>query len=299
MASKIHNELKTVRDVIRYAVSRFNDAQLAFGHGSDNAWDEAVYLVLSTLHLPLDTLDPFLDARLLEDEKKKCVSLIELRVKKRVPLAYLTGEAWLQGHRFLTDKRVIVPRSPISELLAEHLEPWVDDPENVQNVLDLCTGSGCLAILAALAFPNAQVDAVDLSDHAIRLAQRNVDMYQLGERVNVLQGDLYAPLEKQRYDVIVCNPPYVNSTTMAQLPSEYQHEPALALAGGDDGMDIIRTILDQAATHLSDDGFIILEIGNEYENFMNAFPALNPVFLETAEGDDSLLLLTREQLQPR
>ncbi|HBP28496.1 MAG: 50S ribosomal protein L3 N(5)-glutamine methyltransferase [Advenella sp.] len=299
MASKIHNELKTVRDVIRYAVSRFNDAQLAFGHGSDNAWDEAVYLVLSTLHLPLDTLDPFLDARLLEDEKKKCVSLIELRVKKRVPLAYLTGEAWLQGHRFLTDKRVIVPRSPISELLAEHLEPWVDDPENVQNVLDLCTGSGCLAILAALAFPNAQVDAVDLSDHAIRLAQRNVDMYQLGERVNVLQGDLYAPLEKQRYDVIVCNPPYVNSTTMAQLPSEYQHEPALALAGGDDGMDIIRTILDQAATHLGDDGFIILEIGNEYENFMNAFPALNPVFLETAEGDDSVLLLTRKQLQPR
>jgi ribosomal protein L3 glutamine methyltransferase len=299
MASKIHNELKTVRDVIRYAVSRFNDAQLAFGHGSDNAWDEAVYLVLSTLHLPLDTLDPFLDARLLEDEKKKCVSLIELRVKKRVPLAYLTGEAWLQGHRFLTDKRVIVPRSPISELLAEHLEPWVDDPENVQHVLDLCTGSGCLAILAALAFPNAQVDAVDLSDHAIRLAQRNVDMYQLGERVNVLQGDLYAPLKKQRYDVIVCNPPYVNSTTMAQLPSEYQHEPALALAGGDDGMDIIRTILDQAAAHLSDDGFIVLEIGNEYENFMNAFPALNPVFLETAEGDDSVLLLTREQLQPR
>jgi len=299
MASKIHNELKTVRDVIRYAVSRFNDAQLAFGHGSDNAWDEAVYLVLSTLHLPLDTLDPFLDARLLEDEKKKCVSLIELRVKKRVPLAYLTGEAWLQGHRFLTDKRVIVPRSPISELLAEHLEPWVDDPENVQHVLDLCTGSGCLAILAALAFPNAQVDAVDLSDHAIRLAQRNVDMYQLGERVNVLQGDLYTPLKKQRYDVIVCNPPYVNSTTMAQLPSEYQHEPSLALAGGDDGMDIIRTILNQAAAHLSDDGFIVLEIGNEYENFMNAFPALNPVFLETAEGDDSVLLLTREQLQPR
>lgn len=299
MASKIHNELKTVRDVIRYAVSRFNDAQLAFGHGSDNAWDEAVYLVLSTLHLPLDTLDPFLDARLLEDEKKKCVSLIELRVKKRVPLAYLTGEAWLQGQRFLTDKRVIVPRSPISELLAEHLEPWVDDPESVQNVLDLCTGSGCLAILAALAFPNAQVDAVDLSDHAIRLAQRNVDLYQLGERVNVLQGDLYTPLKKHRYDVIVCNPPYVNSTTMAQLPSEYQHEPALALAGGDDGMDIIRNILDQAAAHLNDDGFIILEIGNEYENFMNAFPALNPVFLETAEGDDSVLLLTREQLQPR
>ncbi|MGO1767457.1 MAG: 50S ribosomal protein L3 N(5)-glutamine methyltransferase [Advenella sp.] len=299
MASKIHNELKTVRDVIRYAVSRFNDAQLAFGHGSDNAWDEAVYLVLSTLHLPLDTLDPFLDARLLDDEKKKCISLIELRVKKRVPLAYLTGEAWLQGQRFLVDKRVIVPRSPISELLAEQLEPWIDEPDSVQDVLDLCTGSGCLAILAALAFPNAHVDAVDLSDHAVRLAQRNVEMYNLQAQVNVLQGDLYAPLEGRRYDVIVCNPPYVNSTAMAQLPSEYQQEPVLALAGGDDGMDIVRHILDQACVHLKDDGFIILEIGNEYENFINAFPTLNPVFLETAHSDDSLLLLTREQLQTR
>ena len=299
MASKIHNELKTVRDVIRYAVSRFNDAQLAFGHGSDNAWDEAVYLVLSTLHLPLDTLDPFLDARLLEDEKKKCVSLIELRVKKRVPLAYLTGEAWLQGQRFLVDKRVIVPRSPISELLAEHLEPWVDEPDSVQDVLDLCTGSGCLAILAALAFPNAQVDAVDLSDHAVRLAHRNVEMYKLQTQVNILQGDLYTPLAGRQYDVIVCNPPYVNSAAMAQLPSEYQQEPVLALAGGDDGMDIVRNILGQAAAHLKDEGFIILEIGNEYENFINAFPTLNPVFLETAHSDDSLLLLTREQLQTR
>ncbi len=297
MASKIHNELKTVRDIIRYAVSRFNDAKLAFGHGSDNAWDEAVYLVLSTLHLPLDTLDPFLDARLLEDEKKKCISLIELRVKKRVPLAYLTGEAWLQGHRFLTDKRVIVPRSPISELLAEQLEPWVEDPDAVQDVLDLCTGSGCLAILAALAFPSARVDAVDLSEHAIRLAERNVQMYELAERVSVLQGDLYAPLDGRQYDVIVCNPPYVNSTSMAQLPSEYQQEPVLALAGGEDGMDVIRLILRQGAAHLREDGILILEIGNEYENFMNAFPTLNPVFLETSEADDSLLLLTRAQLQ--
>lgn len=297
MASKIHNELKTVRDIIRYAVSRFNDAKLAFGHGSDNAWDEAVYLVLSTLHLPLDTLDPFLDARLLEDEKKKCISLIELRVKKRVPLAYLTGEAWLQGHRFLTDKRVIVPRSPISELLAEQLDPWVEDPDAVQDVLDLCTGSGCLAILAALAFPSARVDAVDLSEHAIRLAERNVQMYELSERVSVLQGDLYAPLDGRQYDVIVCNPPYVNSTSMAQLPSEYQQEPVLALAGGEDGMDVIRLILRQGAAHLREDGILILEIGNEYENFMNAFPTLNPVFLETSEADDSLLLLTRAQLQ--
>ncbi len=296
MASKIHNELKTVRDIVRYAVSRFNDAELAFGHGSDNAWDEAVYLVLSTLHLPLDTLDPFLDARLLEDEKKKCISLIELRVKKRVPLAYLTGEAWLQGHRFLVDKRVIVPRSPIAELLTDHLAPWIDDPNDVQDVLDLCTGSGCLAILAALAFPQAQVDAVDLSDHAIRLAEKNVNLYKLSDRVNVLHSDLYNAIADRKYDVIICNPPYVNSGSMAQLPAEYQHEPVLALAGGEDGMDVIRRILGQAAPCLREQGFIVLEIGNEYANFLDAFPELNPVFLETETTDDALLLLTREQL---
>jgi len=294
--TKIHNELKTVRDMIRFAVSRFNQAKLSFGHGSDSAWDEAVYLVLHTLNLPLDTLDPFLDARLLDEEKKRCLKLIDQRVKKRIPLAYLIGEAWLQGHKFIADKRVIVPRSPISELLSEQLNPWVVDPENTADILDMCTGSGCLAILAALAFPNATVDAVDVSDYAIRLANVNVAMYGLEHQVNVIQSDLFEALGNKQYDFIICNPPYVNSTSMKALPVEYLNEPKLALDGGEDGMALIRRILKLSPCHLKDDGFIVLEIGNEYENFINAFPTLDPVFLETETTSHCILLLNRTQL---
>lgn len=294
--TKTHNELKTVRDMIRFAVSQFNQAKLSFGHGSDSAWDEAVYLVLHTLNLPLDTLDPFLDARLLEEEKKRCIKLIDQRVKKRIPLAYLIGEAWLQGHKFIADKRVIVPRSPISELLSEQLNPWVVDPENTADILDMCTGSGCLAILAALAFPNATVDAVDISDYAIRLANVNVAMYGLEHQVNVIQSDLFEALGHKQYDFIICNPPYVNSTSMKALPIEYQNEPELALDGGEDGMELIRRILKLSPSHLKDDGFIVLEIGHEYENFINAFPTLDPVFLETETTSHSILLLNRTQL---
>ena len=294
--TKTHNELKTVRDMIRFAVSQFNQAKLSFGHGSDSAWDEAVYLVLHTLNLPLDTLDPFLDARLLEEEKKRCIKLIDQRVKKRIPLAYLIGEAWLQGHKFIADKRVIVPRSPISELLSEQLNPWVVDPENTADILDMCTGSGCLAILAALAFPNAIVDAVDISDYAIRLANVNVAMYGLEHQVNVIQSDLFEALGHKQYDFIICNPPYVNSTSMKALPIEYQNEPELALDGGEDGMELIRRILKLSPSHLKDDGFIVLEIGHEYENFINAFPTLDPVFLETETTSHSILLLNRTQL---
>ena len=294
--TKTHNELKTVRDMIRFAVSQFNQAKLSFGHGSDSAWDEAVYLVLHTLNLPLDTLDPFLDARLLDEEKKRCLKLIDQRVKKRIPLAYLIGEAWLQGHKFIADKRVIVPRSPISELLSEQLNPWVVDPENTADILDMCTGSGCLAILAALAFPNATVDAVDVSDYAIRLANVNVAMYGLEHQVNVIQSDLFEVLGNKQYDFIICNPPYVNSTSMKALPVEYLNEPKLALDGGEDGMALIRRILKLSPCHLKDDGFIVLEIGNEYENFINAFPTLDPVFLETETTSHCILLLNRTQL---
>lgn len=294
--TKTHNELKTVRDMIRFAVSQFNQAKLSFGHGSDSAWDEAVYLVLHTLNLPLDTLDPFLDARLLEEEKKRCLKLIDQRVKKRIPLAYLLGEAWLQGHKFIADKRVIVPRSPISELLSEQLTPWVIDPENTADILDMCTGSGCLAILAALAFPNATIDAVDISDYAIRLANVNVAMYGLEHQINVIQSDLFEALSHKQYDFIICNPPYVNSTSMKALPIEYQNEPELALDGGEDGMALIRRILKLSPSHLKDDGFIVLEIGHEYENFINAFPTLDPVFLETETTSHSILLLNRSQL---
>ncbi|WP_298017433.1 50S ribosomal protein L3 N(5)-glutamine methyltransferase [uncultured Castellaniella sp.] len=292
-----HTELLTLRDLLRWAVTRFRGANLVFGHGSDNAWDEAVYLLLHTLHLPLDTLEPFLDARLLERERLRCVDLIHERVTSRKPAAYLTGEAWLQGERFLVDERVIVPRSPIAELLAEQLTPWIEDPDAVTYVLDLCTGSGCLAILAALAFDSAQVDAVDLSPDALAVAQSNIALHELQGRVQALRSDLFAQIPAdRRYDLIVCNPPYVNSQAMTALPPEYRHEPRMALAGGADGMDLVRRILDKAPDHLTPDGLLVLEIGHEQAHFQAAFPDLDPIWLSTETASDQILLLRRAQL---
>lgn len=292
-----HSELLTLRDLLRWAITRFRGANLVFGHGSDNAWDEAVYLLLHTLHLPLDTLEPFLDARLLERERQRCVEVIHERVNSRKPAAYLTGEAWLQGRRFLVDERVIVPRSPIAELLSEQLLPWIDDPEAVTTVLDLCTGSGCLAILAALAFESAEVDAVDLSADALAVAQSNIALYELQGRVHALRSDLLSQIPAdRRYDLILCNPPYVNAQSMRELPPEYRHEPSLALAGGDDGMDLVRRILRQAPGHLTPEGLLVLEIGNEQAHFQAAFPHLDPVWLSTETADDQILLLRRAQL---
>jgi len=290
--------LHTLRDVLRYAVSQFNAAGLAFGHGSDNAWDEAVYLLLHVLHLPLDTLEPFLDARLLPEERERCLQMIERRRAERIPAAYLTGEAWLQGHRFVVDPRVIVPRSPISELLDEGLAPWVEDPQDVDFVLDLCTGSGCLAVLAALAFPNAQVDAVDLSEHALEVADQNIEQFGLDGRITTHRSDLFDQLPACEYKLIVCNPPYVNNHSMESLPPEYRHEPTMALAGGDDGMDLVRRLLRDAPAFMAEDGLLVLEIGNEYENFVAAFPELEPVWLSTANTEDQILMLTRHQLTP-
>lgn len=292
-----HTELLTLRDLLRWAVTRFQGANLVFGHGSDNAWDEAVYLLLHALHLPLDTLEPFLDARLLERERQRCVDLIHERVNSRKPAAYLTGEAWLQGERFLVDERVIVPRSPIAELLAEQLAPWVEDPDAIAQVLDLCTGSGCLAILAALAFDAAQVDAVDLSADALTVTQSNIALHGLQDRVHALRSDLLTQIPAgRRYDLILCNPPYVNSQAMTALPPEYRHEPRLALAGGNDGMDLVRRILAGAADRLTDDGLLVLEIGHEQTHFQAAFPAMDPVWLSTETASDQILLLRRAQL---
>lgn len=296
MYQSARQELLTLRDLIRYGVSRLNAAQVALGHGSDNAWDETVYLVLHALHLPLDTLEPFLDARVLSEERNRVLELIDRRVTERVPAAYLTNEAWLRGHRFYVDARVIVPRSPIAELLDEGLSPWVQDAQAVDSVLDMCTGSGCLAILSALAFPYAQVDAVDVSPDALEVARRNVDDYGLGDRLALHQSDLFDSLPERQYDVIVCNPPYVNSGSMDVLPQEYRHEPHLALAGGADGMDLVRRILQAAPRYLSKNGVLVLEIGHERDFFEAAFPELSPVWLDTEEASDQLLLLTREQL---
>ncbi len=289
-------ELRTLRDLLRYAITRFNTAKLSFGHGSDNAWDEAAYLLLHTLHLPLDTLDPFLDAHVLPHEREQFLTLVQRRVSERVPVAYLTGEAWLRGHRFLVDARVIVPRSPIAELLADGLSPWVSEPDNIEMVLDLCTGSGCLAILAALAFENAQVDAVDISEDALAVADGNIQLHGLDGRVTTYRSDLFAQLPPSEYQVIICNPPYVNQQSMEALPEEYRHEPTLALAGGEDGMQIVRRLLEQAPDYLTTDGILVLEIGNEYDHFVAAFPELDPVWLSTDSAEDQVLLLTREQL---
>ncbi len=288
--------LITVRDWLRFAVSRFNEAGLFFGHGSDNAFDEAVYLILHTLHLPLDRLEPFLDASLTHGEAEQVQAVIERRVNERVPAAYLTQEAWLAGHRFYVDERVIVPRSFIAELLAEQLAPWVEDPDAVGNVLDLCTGSGCLAILAALAFPNAVMDAVDLSADALDVATKNVADYGLADRIELIESDLFAALDGRTYDLILSNPPYVNAESVATLPPEYQAEPALALGSGEDGLDATRQILARARAHLNPGGLLVVEIGHNRDALEAAFPALPFTWLDTASGDQFVFLLRQEDL---
>lgn len=287
---------RTVRDLLRFAVSRFNQAELAFGHGSANAYDEAAYLILHTLHLPLDTLDPFLDARLLDEEIDAVLKVVERRATQHVPAAYITQEAWMHGLRFYVDERVIVPRSFIGELLEDGLQPYVADPDEVSAVLELCTGSGCLAILAAHAFPNADVDAVDISAAALEVAHVNVSDYSLDDRVALFEGDLFTPLPERRYDVIIANPPYVNQASMAALPAEYRHEPELALAGGEDGMDVVRRIVKEARNWLTDDGLLVIEIGNERANVEAAFGGLDLVWLTTSAGDDTVFLIQASDL---
>lgn len=287
----------TPRDLLRYAVTRFNSAKLFFGHGSAEAIDEAAYLILHTLNLPLDKLDPFLDARLLPEEVQAVLDVIERRAVQRVPAAYITREAWLGTYNFYVDERALVPRSFIAELIPQYFSPWVTDPDDVTNVLELCTGSGCLAIMMADAFPNAHVDAVDISRDALDVARRNVDTYKLEDRVTLIESDLYQNVPKKKYDLIVTNPPYVNSASMAKLPPEYLAEPQLALAGGVDGMDLVRRIVSGAAELLTDDGLLIVEIGNEREYAEQAFGDLGLTWLTTSAGDDMVFLLTADQLK--
>lgn len=290
------SELLTLRDWLRYAVSTFSEAGLSFGHGSLSAYDEAAYLILHTLHLPLDTLDPFLDANLTAQEKATLLELLKRRVEQRIPAAYLTHEAWLGEFKFYVDERVIVPRSFIAELLRERLFPWVADADNTTAVLDLCTGSGCLAIVAAHAFPNAMVDAADLSPDALQVAQRNVADYDLEDRINLIQSDLFAQLSGKQYDIIISNPPYVNAASVATLPAEYLHEPKLALGSGSDGLDATREIIKQAAAHLTPHGILIVEIGHNRDALEAAFPDLPFTWLEVSAGDQFVFLLHRNDL---
>ncbi|MBC7684731.1 MAG: 50S ribosomal protein L3 N(5)-glutamine methyltransferase [Bdellovibrionales bacterium] len=290
------NLFTTPRDLLRYGVTRFNGAKLFFGHGSAEAIDEAAYLILHTLKLPLDKLEPFLDARLLPDEVLQVLSVIERRAIERVPAAYITNEAWLGTYAFYVDERVIVPRSFIAELIPEMFSPWVEDPFAVDNVLELCTGSGCLAIMLADAFPNSVVDAVDISMDALAVAERNIRDYKLEGRVNPIESDLYENVPFKKYDLIISNPPYVNSDSMGQLPPEYMREPQIALDGGADGMDLVRKIVAGAAERLAPNGILMVEIGNEREYAEAAFGHLGLTWLTTSAGDDMVFLLTAEQL---
>ncbi|GAB3496021.1 50S ribosomal protein L3 N(5)-glutamine methyltransferase [Curvibacter fontanus] len=286
--------LPTVIELIEAGAKQLTAAGVAYGHGTSNAFDEAAWLVLWQLGLPLDELDAVADRPVRPEEQAKVAALLQERISTRKPAAYLTREAWLQGVPFYVDERAIVPRSFIAELLADgNIDAWLG--LHTQRVLDLCTGNGSLAVLAALAWPDVTVDAADLSDDALAVARINVDKHGLQDRITLLRSDGLAQVQGP-YDLILCNPPYVNAQSMAALPAEYRAEPELALAGGSDGMDFIRRLLAEAPAQLSEHAVLVLEIGNEREHFEAAFPRLEAAWLETSAGDEQVLLITREAL---
>ncbi len=288
--------LRTVRDLLRFAVNQFNQAGLSFGHGTHNARDEAAYLILHTLQLPLDQLEPFLDTPLTRKQITAVLDILRQRVTKKIPAAYLTHEAWLGNLRFYVDQRVIVPRSFIAELLRTRLKPWIRDADAITAALDLCTGSGCLAILMAHVFPNAVIDACDISRSALAVARRNVSDYGLEDRIKLIRSNLFKALRGHRYDLIVANPPYVNAQAMRTLPAEYRHEPQLTLDGGTDGLAYVRPILQSAADHLHETGLLVVEIGHNRETLERAFPKTKFTWPDTSAGDEFVFLLKYHQL---
>jgi len=288
--------LRTIRDVLRWAVTRMNEGGVHFGHGQIDAVDEALFLVLRSLQLPLERADLFLDAFLTHAEINSLIQSVDQRVRKRMPAAYILREAWLQGYRFYVDERAIIPRSFLAELLKDGLAPWVQAPAAVADVLDLCTGSGCLAIIAADIFEAAQVDAVDISPDALAVAKRNIADYQLGKRVTAVQSDLYAELPSKRYDVILCNPPYVTDESMAALPREYQQEPKLALAGGVDGMAIVRRVVRGARGYLKRGGLLFVEVGGGRAAAEQSLKDVPLTWLTTSDGDDTVFMARQEEL---
>lgn len=288
--------LRTLRDVLRYAVSRFNESRIFFGHGQVDAFDEAVFIVMRTLNLPIERLEPFLDAYLTHGEINQLLQVIERRVKKRIPAAYLLKEAWLQGYRFMVDERVIIPRSFIGELLKDGMQPWIPDPRAVTDVLDMGTGSGCLAIMAADVFPNARVDAVDISKDALEVAKQNVEDYEFTGRVFPIESDLFGALASKRYDLILCNPPYVTEASMQRLPREYLHEPKAALAGGPDGLAIVRQMLRQGRSHAKRGGLMFIEVGDGRAMVEKQFTDVPLTWVTTSAGDDMVFMVRQEEL---
>ena len=297
VASTLSMELSTIRDWIRYAFSQFEVSDIFYGHGADNSYDEAIWLIMSGLHLPMDTLENFLDANITSTERDHLANLIEQRVINHTPTAYLVKEAWLHDFKFYVDERVLVPRSFIAELLLDDsLSPWIEFPEMVESAADLCTGSGCLGILLAHAFPDATVDVTDISPDAIDVSNINIANYGLEEQVTAIQSDMFTALAGKTYDVLISNPPYVDAPSMTTLPTEYRNEPQLALGSGTDGLDHTHTILREAANYLTDEGVLIVEVGHNREALLEAYPAVPFVWLDTSAGDQFVFLLTKAQL---
>ncbi len=293
--SRTRSQPQTLGDLVRHGARYFKANRLAFGHGTTNAFDEAVYLTLHALKLPLGELEPHRDLRPTPLQIARVLKLFERRVAERRPAAYLARESWLGEFRFYVDERVIVPRSYIAELLRDDLAPWIAKPGRVKSALDLCTGSGCLAVLLTHSFPRAMIDAAEISRSALVVARRNVVDYALQSRIRLVKSNLFAALADRRYDLIVSNPPYVRTSVMRRLPREHRHEPRLALAGGGDGLEAIRVILSEAAAHLNPDGLLVVEVGHNRARVERAFPRLAFTWADTSGGDDCVFLLHREQ----
>lgn len=287
------SQLRTLRDHIRWAVSRFQAEHLFFGHGTDNAWDEARQLVLGALHLPWEIADNYLDCRLEEDEREHLQDLLRRRIEQRVPTAYLLGQAWFCGLPFIVNDQVLIPRSPIGQLIDRRFEPWL--AKEPARILDLCTGSGCIGIACAYEFLDAEVVLADLSFEALEVANRNIEQHGLEDRVYTVQGDGFDGLPKQRFDLIVSNPPYVDAEDFADMPAEFHHEPALGLACGEDGLDLVRRMLAEAADHLTETGTLVVEVGNSQVHVEALYPEVDFTWLEFTEGGHGVFLLAARQ----
>ena len=289
-------EFSTVKDFLRWGYSLFNEHELCYGHGTDNSWDEIVHLVYSTLHFAPDCAQDLLEAKLLEAEKQLVAERIQLRIEKRIPVAYLTNEAWFCGLSFYVDKRVIIPRSPMAELIESEFSPWVES-DKVTKILDLCTGSGCIAIACSANFPDAEVDAVDISTDALAVAKKNISQYGLEQEVNLIQSDLFKDLPRKQYDIIISNPPYVPESVYDVLPDEYSHEPSLALKAGKNGLSAVEEILKKAGKYLSPNGILIVEVGELQALVEQSYPAIPFTWLQFEHGEDGVFLLTAQELK--